>query len=158
MLTIAAAQEPARGWGGPVAILVAVAAFLLIAGVHYAWQERQALRSPTDEDDTDTGVNAQVSAVSDTDDTDRDTGWWGRIVEHRGRRIRVDELPRDHDVDLDLAEPETAPETLETAVDRMDRQGVQYMDIVRRVMEVYGVSEATAKRRIREVRAVRRGG
>ncbi|MFY1658590.1 hypothetical protein [Micromonospora sp. WMMD1274] len=157
-IAAAATEEPGRGWGGPIALAIVAAIYIAGATLHYMWRERRGLPSPTDEDDTGTGVNAQVSAVSDTDDTDRDTGWWGRIVEHRGRRIRVDELPRDHDVDLDLADPGSAPETLETAVDRMDRQGVQYMDIVRRVMEVYGVSEATAKRRIREVRAVRQGG
>ncbi|MCT2280379.1 hypothetical protein M3G91_22450, partial [Micromonospora chalcea] len=142
MITLAEAAESQRGWGGPVAMLIAVVAFLVFAGLHYWWQERQGLPSPTEDGDTDTGVNAQVSSVSDTDDTERDTSPWGRIVNRGGRRIRVYDTGRDGELDLDLAEPE--PETLEQAVDRMDRQGVQYMEIVRQVMDRFEVSEATA--------------
>lgn len=155
MFTLAATQEPARGWGGPVAILIAVAIFIAFAALHYTWQERRGLPSPTEEDAPDTGVNSQVSVVSDTDDTGRDTSWWGRIVERDGRRVRIDErAPRDEELDLALEEDEQA-ETLEEAVDRMDRQGIAYAEIVRTVMATYRVSESTAKRRIRDSREAR---
>lgn len=155
MLTLAATQEPARGWAGPVAILIATAVFIGFATLHDAWMRRRDLPSPAEGDDTGGGVKAQASAVSDTDDTDRDTGWWGRIVERGGQRIRVDERPpRDEDLDLDLEEDEEA-ETLEEAVGRMDRQGIPYAEIVRTVVASYRVSESTAKRRIRGSREAR---
>ncbi|OKI52842.1 hypothetical protein [Micromonospora sp. CB01531] len=153
MFTLAAAQEPHRGWGGPVALLIAVAVFITIATLHDVWM-RRGLPSPTEGDDTEDGVTAQVSKVSDTDDTDRDTNWWGRIVEHGGRRVRVDGPPRDEALDLELDDEEPA-ETLEEAVDRMDRQGVPYAEIVRRVMADHQVSESTAKRAIRRSREAR---
>ena len=154
MFTNLAAAEPHRGWGGPVAILAAVAVFITYATLLDAWQRRRGLPSPTGEGDTDTGVNAQVGAVSDTDDTTGDTNWWGRIVERGGRRVRVDGEPRDEALDLDL-DGDDEPESLEDAVDRMDRQGVAYAEIVRRVMAAYRVSESTAKRRIRDSREAR---
>ncbi|MEW2442769.1 hypothetical protein [Micromonospora marina] len=153
MFTLAEAAEPQRGWGGPIALLVGVAAFLAFAGLHYWWQERKGLPSPTDDDDTDLGVNEQVSAVSDTDDTDRDTNPWGRIVNRGGRRVRVYDTGRDGELDLDLTE--LNPETPEEAADRMDREGVPYMEIVRTVMADYRVSESSAKRAIRDSRRAR---
>ncbi|OKI47245.1 hypothetical protein A6A27_10375 [Micromonospora sp. CB01531] len=151
MFTLAAA-EPSRGWGGPVALLIAAVVFVAFATLHDVWM-RRGLPSPTEGDDTDGGDTSQVSSVSDTDDTDRDTSWWGRIAEVGGRRVRVDQEPRDEALDLDLEDEK--PESLEEAVDRMDRQGVPYVEIVRRVMADYQVSESTAKRRIRDSREAR---
>lgn len=159
MFTLAEAAQSQRGWGGPVALLIAVVAFLAFAGLHYAWHERRGLPSPTEDGDTDTGVNTQVSEVSDTDDTDHDTGWWGRIVEVGGRRVRAGgPAPRDPVVDVALDEddePEEEPATIEEVVATMLDRGHPYAEIVRHVMDEFEVSEATAKRRIRDVRAER---
>lgn len=151
MFTLAA-QEPQRGWGGPVALLIAVAAFIALATLHDAWMRRRGLPSPTEGDDPDDGVNPQVGSVSDTSDTAGDPGWWGRIVERGGRRVRVAAPPADDDVDLAL---DDEPETLEEAVARLDAEGVPYAEIVRRVMADFRVSESTAKRRIRDSREAR---
>ncbi|TDC42101.1 hypothetical protein [Micromonospora sp. KC213] len=159
-IAAAAADEPSRGWGGPIALGVVIIIYITGATLHDWYRRSRGLPSPTDDVDTDAGVNAQVSAVSDTDDTDRDTGWWGRIVEVGGRRVRAAETRllevRDAEVDLDLdgTEPEE-PETIEDVIGTMLDRGHAYAEIVRLVMEEFEVSEATAKRRIRDVRAER---
>ncbi|MEV6693354.1 hypothetical protein AB0M35_17980 [Micromonospora sp. NPDC051196] len=153
---LAAAEEPTRGWGGPIALGIAIAIYIAGATIHYNYRERRGLPSPTGEGDTDFGVNPQVTVVSDTDDTSRDTtGWWGRIVERDGRRVRAAGPPPDRDeaVHLDLVDEE--PETIEDAIGRMLDRGCPYAEIVRQVMDEFEVSEATAKRRIRDVRAER---
>ncbi len=152
MYTHAATETAHRGWGGPIALLIAVAAFIAYATLHDAWMRRRDLPSPTEGDTSDRGVNTQVSDGVSVSDTTGDTGWWGRIVERGGRRVRVDGQPA-RDVELDFDLDDDGPETLEEAVDRMGRQGVPYAEIVRRVMADHGVSESTAKRRIRDSRA-----
>ncbi|MGJ3228932.1 hypothetical protein ACQEUV_26785 [Micromonospora aurantiaca (nom. illeg.)] len=135
-----------------------MALFITFATLHDTWMRSRGLPSPDEDDTTDTGVNPQVTPGSDTDDTADDTSLWGRIVNRGGRRVRVYTEPaRDAEVDVDLEDDEEF-ETLEEAVDRMDRQGVPYAEIVRRVMVAYQVSESTAKRRIRDSRKVRTGG
>lgn len=152
MFILAAAAEPSRGWGGPVALLIVAAVYVTGATLHQSWMERRDLPSPTEEDDPSVAVSPQVGVVSDTDDTN-DGSLRGPIIERGGRRVRVyyKEEGDGGEVDLDLGGDE--PETLEEAVARLDRQGVAYAEIVRRVMADYGVSESTAKRRIRDVRA-----
>jgi hypothetical protein len=154
MFTLAA-ESSSRGWGGPIALLVAVAAFTLFIGLHWLWKQHRGLPSPTGRGDTEPGVNPQFNAVSDTDDTDRDTSWWGRIIEQDGRRVRAAGPPpeRDEELDLDLVDEE--PETAEDVIGRMLDRGHPYVEIVRAVMDEFEVSEATAKRRIRDVRAER---
>ena len=137
MFTFAATTEPHRGWGGPVAILIAVAAFIAFATLHDVWMRRRDLPSPTGEDDTD----------RDT------TPWWGRIIERDGRRVRAAEPAGDADEDVE-SEPEE-PATIEEVVGMMLDRGHPYAEIVRSIMEEFEVSEATAKRRIRDVRAER---
>ncbi|MGW5556836.1 hypothetical protein ACWER9_06390 [Micromonospora sp. NPDC003944] len=144
---LAATSEPDRGWGGPIAVLIAVVLFLLFIGI----QEYRD-PSPTEDEGSGVSVNPKVNTVSDTDDTGRDTGWWGRIRVVGGRRVRVvDELPVDDELDLDLDDDEE-PETVDGAVARLLGERLSYMEIVRHLMTVYRVSEATAKRRIREHR------
>ncbi|WP_431892634.1 hypothetical protein [Micromonospora haikouensis] len=160
-ITLAAAEEPARGWGGPIALAIVAAVYIAGATIHHHLRSRED-PSPTGEGDTGSGVKPQVTQVSDTSDTDRDTGWWGRIVEVGGRRVRATDAPRparDADVDLDLEDDEEGedeePESIEDVIGKMLDRGHQYAEIVRHVMEEFEVSEATAKRRIRDVRAER---
>ncbi|WKU03766.1 hypothetical protein [Micromonospora sp. HUAS LYJ1] len=160
VLLAAAADEPTRGWGGPIALGIVGVIYVTAVTLHDRWLRRDP--SPTEGGDPDTGVNAQVSAVSDTDDTTRDTGWWGRIVEVDGRRVRAGErkpAPADPEVDVDLDdvaedEPEEQ-ETVEEVIGTMLDRGHGYADIVRTIQEEFDISEATAKRRIRDVRAER---
>ncbi|WP_431728256.1 hypothetical protein [Verrucosispora sp. TAA-831] len=155
MLTLAAA-EATRGWGGPVALLVVAVLYIAGATIHYGWLEKRGgLPSPTEDTDTDPGVKPQVKPVSDTDDTGRDTGWWGRIVERDGRRVRATGPAPERDEDLDLELVDEEPETAEKVIGRMLDRGHPYMEIVRQVMDDLEVSEATAKRAIRDVRAER---
>lgn len=102
--TIAAATEHAtRGWGGPIALLVAVAAFIVIG--YTAERLRPAPETDEIDDPSPTpprgrGVSRdpQVSAVSgegdtaaDTDpDTDEDEPWYGGIVQIGNQRVRLD--------------------------------------------------------------------
>ncbi|MFF0721360.1 hypothetical protein [Micromonospora sp. NPDC003816] len=156
MLTLAAAAEATRGWGGPVALLVVAVLYIAGATIHYGWLEKRgALPSPADDGDIDSGVKPQVSEVSDTDDTGRDTGWWGRIVERDGRRVRAAEPAQERDEELDLELVDEEPATPEDVIGRMLDRGHPYAEIVRQVMDEFEVSEATAKRRIRDVRAER---
>ncbi|MEK8108637.1 hypothetical protein NKG94_34375 [Micromonospora sp. M12] len=71
-----------------------------------------------------------------------------------GRRARTHAAAENVDEaeeELDVIEPETE----EDAVTRMLDGDVQYAEIVRRLMADFRISEATAKRRIRDVRAER---
>lgn len=150
-LTIAAAAEPSRGWGGPIALGIVAAIYVAGATLHHHFREP---RSPAEGDTPGVRVNTQVSAVSDTDDTDADTGWWGRIVERNGRRVRAAGPPAedvDEELDLDLE----GAETMEDAIVRLEGQGSSYMEIVRHLVDEHRVSESTAKRAIRTVRAER---
>ncbi|WP_139135787.1 hypothetical protein [Micromonospora yangpuensis] len=158
---LAAADEPARGWGGPIALALVVALYVTGTTLHHTWLQRHDDPSPTREADTDTGVNTQVNSVSDTDDTDRDTtGWWGRIVDVGGHRVRLTDRDRpdvddDQDDDEDEDQGQDEPATIESVIAQMLDRGHQYAEVVRHVQEEFEVSEATAKRRIRDVRASR---
>lgn len=155
----AAAAEPDRGWGGPLALLAAVIIFIAISQGWEWWQARKIDTSspPLDDPDTMIGVNPQVRTVSDTDDTDTDTiHEWGRVSRAR-QRMKVIRgwvwAPKEAVDDVDQAGAEGVP--LEEFVAELDRAGVPYAQIVRRSMQHYGVSEATAKRRIRDARTDR---
>ncbi|RLK13341.1 hypothetical protein DER29_4359 [Micromonospora sp. M71_S20] len=158
---LAAAEEPSRGWGGPIALGLVLAVYITGATLHDWWLRTHEAPSPTEEDDPGVSDPAQVSAVSDTDDTDRDTGgWWGRLITlPDGRRVRstAPTAPVDEELDLDLDgdQDKEEPATIEDVIGTMLDRGHQYAEIVRHVMEEFEVSEATAKRRIRDVRAER---
>ncbi|MBM0275081.1 hypothetical protein [Micromonospora tarensis] len=144
---LAATSDPDRGWGGPIALLIAIVVFLTVIGI----QEYINPENPSPTGDQGSGVtaNPKVNSVSDTDDTEPDTSWWGRIRDVGGRRVRVVDEPVDDELDLDL-DDEDEPETVEKAVARMVGERQSYMEIVRHLMTVHRVSESTAKRRIRE--------
>lgn len=152
-ILLAAADEPSRGWGGPIALGVVIVVYVAGATLHAHFRP-DADPSPAEGDTPGVSVNPQVGAVSDTDDTDADTGWWGRIVDRDGRRVRVAE-PVDEPDDEDGQEDVDESEPIEDVIARMEDRGVTYMGMVRHLMDEFEVSEATAKRRIREVRTER---
>ncbi|MEU8821786.1 hypothetical protein [Actinoplanes sp. NPDC048796] len=175
MITVLAvtAAEPRRGWGGPLAILVA---FAVIGIMHLIKVRNENLKtpSPTPPKPLPRGAKTQVSVVSDTDDTDAGTGWWGSIVDlGDGRRVRrvkavlatgSSRLPEDDepvdgelvedDIDLTLDEP-AEPDSLKAWVaQNLGRLG--YADLVREGMRLWQVSERTVKRRIADERQARK--
>lgn len=199
-MLIAAAEETQRGWGGPIALVVACLLFWLFVVVH----RKITNPSPTPPDHGGTkavGPAQRRFAISDTPaeiprdttadtgarprdtirdtrfpgrdtaspgpDTDADTAWWGRIVEVGGRRFRAaahiartgDSPPPepererdDFDDALDLVADEE-PGTVEEWLERAAADGMTYGDMVRGAMDAYGISESSAKRRIRDMRA-----
>ncbi|WP_431976196.1 hypothetical protein [Micromonospora haikouensis] len=162
-ITLAAAAEPDRGWGGPIALAIVAAIYVAGATIHAHFRSTED-PSPTAGGDTGRGVTAQVSAVSDTDDTDADTGgWWGRIATVGGRRVRVvddvDEdqaaAAEDQDDDRDGDQDDEDEPTIGEVIDRLEGQGWGYMAVVRHVMDEFEVSESTAKRAVREAREAR---
>lgn len=158
-MTLAAAAEPTRGWGGPIALALVFVLWLTGATLHDRYLRTHP--SPTPAEEGSVSDTSQASAVSDTDDTDRDTtpdtGWWGWIVETGGRRHRVyDQVVDDQADEAAEPEPEEEAPTIEDVIARLEDRGLPYMEIVRHLMDEFEVSEATAKRRIREVREERR--
>lgn len=175
---LAAAQE-ARGWAGTAALVLAVAAYLAV--VHSPTLLRVAVSgvkhlvgrgvtTPDTDDDTtpDTGTEEYgwgrigrdtARSAPDTDDTDRDTtSRWGRLT-HIWRTGASPPTP-DGDEQEEVIEPDEIiaptekPETLEEFLQRADGK-MPYMNMVREIQDRYQVSEATAKRRIREARGAR---
>jgi len=157
-LTLAAAEAPTRGWGGPIALAIVVVVYVTGVTLHQTYLQSHEGPSPTEEGTPSVSVKPQVKAVSDTDDTSRDTGWWGRLTTlPDGRRVRVTGPVDEVDVDLDDEpdEDDEEEETIEDVIDRLDYRGVPYVEIVASVMSEFRVSESTAKRRIRDARAAR---
>jgi hypothetical protein len=157
VILLAAADDPQRGWGGPIAILIA---FAVLGLIHLA-RQRSLGPSPTLTSTSGFSAESQVSAVPDTDDIapDTDGDWWGRIVTIAGVRRRVgpgellDEELVDGEVDLALDEPdEREVETLEDWVyDNLER--MSYGDIVAGGMQRFKVSRRTVTRRIAEAKS-----
>ncbi|MGI5212328.1 hypothetical protein [Plantactinospora sp. CA-290183] len=87
--------------------------------------------------------------------------WWGQIIDRDGRRVRRvahvlrtgESPPPDDEVDVALDDEE--PPELEAWIDDCLGAGVSYNTIVREGVARYRVSEATMKRRIRNVRGDR---
>lgn len=170
-------SDPARGWGGPIAIAIAVAIAYGIAQlvdyIRSRWFPAGG-PSPTPAAIRDVVDHTVREPVSDTDDTDPDTApWYGKIITVGGQRFRTlthiartgnsprpaidkgddeSEVDPEADAEADLADEQ---ETIEEYVDRLDGEGVEYMKIVRGAMHYFDVSAATAKRRIREARKAR---
>lgn len=172
MITFAVATAtPHRGWGGPLAILIAFAA---IGILHVIKVRNDNLRNPSPAEPRalPSGAKTQVSKVPDTDDTTPDAGWWGTIVDlgngDRVRRVKAvwgtgsSRLPEDDgpagegqlvddDLDLELDEP-AAPATLDEWVAANIDQ-LPYAEMVRQGTTLWQVSERTVKRRIAAARA-----
>jgi hypothetical protein len=98
-------------------------------------------------------------------DTDADTTWYGPIVTLGGRRFRqVAHIVRTGDSPPPEPEPaddlgdmvelvaDPPPATVEEWLARADAADMPYSDMVRGAIREYGVSDSTAKRRIREMR------
>lgn len=183
MILAAATAEPSRGWGGPIAILAAFAVFrMLMPGLRRLWDKIQN-PSPTPALPTAERVKAKATVgvtPNDTPDTpEPEEGWWGRIVEVGGHRYRQarqvmatgsHELPPDDEPDAPAEDPEIdlalddeqedkpdRPETVNEFITRVDTGNVSDGLIASAVMKRYGGSESTARRRIRSVRADKRG-
>jgi hypothetical protein len=153
MTALAAAAEPSRGWGGPVAILVAFAVMYLI---HRIVQYREG-HSPPPPGHARIGAKPQVSEVPGTNDTDRGTNWWGRIVtDETGQRVRQvwktgsSELPAD-DEDWIGDAGDVEAEDLDGWV-RANLGAMGYAELVRAGVKRWRVSTRTMKRRIADAK------
>lgn len=178
MLYAVASAEPNRGWGGPIALLAAFVIFRIVVMPAGRWvMSKIANPSPPPALPAGSRLKAQATVgVTDDEPADTEVGWWGRIVEIGGVRVRQaqqvwrtgshelppaepDEEP-DEDPEIDLPlddEDDDEGESVEEYIGRARDLKVPYNQIVKVVMEYYDLSESTAKRRIRDVDAARRG-
>jgi len=171
----AAAAEQDRGWGGPVAILIAVGVFFAYTQFREWWQGRREIEnpSPTPPGDGVTDEDPQVEDGVTGDDTNDgasdDTSWWGQrtrladgsILVRRAAavfRTGSSRLPEDDEQPAELVEPE--PEGLDEVrgekraefADRLVASPVRYTDAVLAIRHTYQVSESTAKKAIAAAR------
>lgn len=165
-MILSAAAEPGRSWSWLLAALAAYGLFLL--GTRIYNKIKNPSPTPAIEGVRRTKVQATVGVTDPEPAEPAEVGWWGKIVEKGGVRFRQakqiaatgsHELPPD-DVDVPLDdEAEDDAEEVEAIEDYVVRARdlkVPYNQIVRVVVEHYGASESTAKRRIREVDEARR--
>lgn len=152
MLLAVAAES--GSWAHLIGLLAAVAVAVMGVGTHQWWMHYRD-PSPTPPDDADIDVTPGETDDLTPDDTDGDTapdtGWWGRRVRLPDGSIVVrqpDAVVADDDIDVDLE----GEETREDMADRLVAGGGSYADWVRGIMGAFDVSEATAKRAIREAR------
>jgi hypothetical protein len=181
MFLAVAAAEPNRGWGGPLAILAAFVAFRLLMPLMHRLRAKIGNPSPPPALPTAERVKVKATVgVTPDEPAEPEDGWWGRIVEIGGVRVRQarqvmatgshvlpeadepDEEPYgDIDLDLDnkeMADDEEDEERVDTAEEYIGRAlglGIPYNQMVKVLIDHYGVSRSTAKRRISEVRAAR---
>jgi hypothetical protein len=152
MLLAVAAES--GSWAHLVALLIAAGLAVLAVGTHQWWMEYRD-PSPPPLDGPDTGVTPGETWVSDDDDTDPDTDD-DTLPEGRYRLpdgsilVRRWHPPDDTDVDLDL--DDDPGETREEMAARLVADRAGYADAVREIMGAHDVSEATAKRAIRDAR------
>lgn len=166
---LAAAAEQSRGWGGPIAILIALAAFFAYTQYRAWWHSRDEIenRSPTPPwgrgHDEDPQVADGVTDDDTTDDTDGETVndfgntrtrlADGSILVRRAKavfRTGSSRLPEDDGQpaapDEEEGAAEVGGETREEFADRLVAATVRYSAAVDTIMRAYGVSERTAKR------------
>lgn len=167
MITIAVAADPHRSWAWLAAVLAAYGLFLLFTPL--IRKIRNPSPPPAIEGVRRTKVQATVGVTKDEPTEPAEIGWWGRIVEKGGVRYRqakeimatggLAEPADDEDVDVPLddePEDDEQDEKIEEYIARARGLRVPYNSIVKVVVQYYGVSESTAKRRIREVDEARR--
>ncbi|HEX8628383.1 MAG TPA: hypothetical protein VF755_09465 [Catenuloplanes sp.] len=155
MVTAAAVEGSSRGWGGPIAIVVAGSIFYLVTLVVERYRKIDD-SSPARTPPREVKDHTLYHDSPDTDDTDADTTpWYGKIINVNGKKMRVarhiirtGSSPKP---DLDIITDDDS-ETLEEYIARVDEAGMAYSEIVRNAVDSYGISEATAKRRIRDIR------
>jgi len=168
-MTLAAVSDPHRSWAWLVATLAAYGIFLLLTPL--IQKIRNPSPPPSIEGVRRTKVQATVGVTDDEPGEPAEIGWWGRIVEKGGVRFRqAKEImatgglaepaeAADEDVDVPLDEQDDEQdEKIEEYIARARGLRVPYNSIVKVVVDYYGVSESTAKRRIREVDETRRPG
>lgn len=171
-MTLPDAAPAHRSWDWLIAVLIAYGLFLFFAP--YLRKLVDKIKNPSPppaiEGVRRTKVQATVGVTEDEPNEPAEVGWWGRIVEVGGLRFRQakqimatgsHELPDDDGEDIDVPLDDPAPEADDTAemmgyIRDARRMQVPYKYIVDVVMKTYGVSESTAKRRIREVDEARR--
>lgn len=164
-MTLSAAAEAHRSWSWLIAALVAYGLFLFFAPL--IKKIKSPSPTPSIEGVRRTKVQATVGVTEDEPAEPAEIGWWGRIVEKGGVRWRQTkqimatgshELPEEPgpEAEDEAAEDDDEGEKIEEYIVRARDLRVPYNQIVRVVVEYYGVSESTAKRRIREVDEARR--
>lgn len=144
-----AAEAAPAGWAHLVGLLAAAGIAFLAVATH---QWRMSLRDPSPPplEGPDTDVTPGETGDLTPDDTDDDTLPEGRYRMPDGSiLVRRWQPPDDLDLDLDDVDED---ETREEMADRLVAGGGSYADWVREIMGAHDVSEATAKRAIREAR------
>lgn len=145
--TEAAARPGLAHLGGLLAAIVFAA---LLIGAHQIVTGRVD-HSPPPPDGDDTDMTPGETGDLTPDDTTGDTGWWGRRVRLPDGTLVVRQHAADvldDEIDVDLEDEETREEMAE----RLVLGGGSYADWVREIMNAHDVSEATAKRAIRDAR------
>lgn len=153
MLLAAETADP--GWAHLVGLMIASVIAFLGVWTHRWWMDyRDPSPTPPEDDETDVtpGETYDLTPDDTTDDTEADTGWWGRRIRLADGSMMVrqpDALDvADDEIDVDLGDEETREEM----ADRLVAGGGSYADWVREIMGAFDVSEATAKRAIRDAR------
>lgn len=165
-MTLSAPATDHRSWAWLAAALAAYGLFLLFTPL--IRKIRFPSPPPAIEGVRRTKVQATVGVTDDEPTEPAEVGWWGRIVEVGGVRMRQAkqimatgglEEPAEDDLDDDVDIPlddEEQGEKIEEYIARARDLRVPYNQIVKVVVDHYGVSESTAKRRIKEVDEARR--
>lgn len=154
--TAAEATTNSGTWKGVAALLLAWLVFAAIARMRWRWKQHRERNphSPVDAEFLQGWITLLVRG-----DTDPDTDTEPDPVPGRGHKIvQVDEN-RYHVEYFDRAEDELPPATpspgransqLHVWIRRSYEQGAKYSDIVREGQTLFGKSEATIKRAIRD--------
>jgi hypothetical protein len=161
----AEAVEQSRGWGGPAAILIALAAFYVFTQYREWWRLRKIQNSSPpppggwgDSEDPQVGVGDTDDDTADVTDDETPNAWGltrvrladGSVLKRRFQavwRTGSSELPEDDEADdEDQGADEVEGETREEFADRLVAATVRYSAAVDTIVRAYGVSERTAKR------------
>lgn len=171
MMLAAEVVETDRGWGGPVAILIAVAGFWVYTQWREWWKLRKEMiqnHSPTPPWVRGDSEDPQVEDGDTGDVTGDVTGWWGErirladgsVLVRRARAVFAtgsSRLPEDDDQgEPDADDDEMLGETRAQYADRLVVESMRYSVAVDAIVRAYGVSGRTAKRDLAEAAERRR--